>query len=157
MNPQRFLRFLDAVGGGGRSAPAQDTYLPYWSMVTRKSEVLQEMRSSGGTQAEHASTCTATDCKLHFTAETTWMTPGYFQHYITMVLSETVKQWSERVPMTEELQDQIDTAKIYIEQWGGMSPEEIAADPRYHAFQIGFDDKLLEYIVTSYSFRVPKH
>lgn len=146
-------RFLEALGGGGRSAPRNDVYMPDWAMVSRKSEVLTEMRTSGEGMASHACTCNSLECSLHFTEEPTWITPDYFLKYVAYTLEESLKA----VKDSEEADSTREEIQIYLSQWQMMTPDQIMRDPRYRAFAVGFDSKLLSYIINHHSYRVPKH
>jgi hypothetical protein len=147
--------FLDAIGGVGRSVPRNDVFMPDWAMVSRKSEVLNEMRSSGEAMAAHACTCNSLECVMHFTDEPTWVTPGYFLKYVEYTLGESIK--SAEASDNEDAMSAVEEIKIFLQQWQSMTPDQIMREPRYRAFAVGFDSKLLQYITQHYSYRVPKH
>lgn len=147
-------KFLEAISGG-RSVPRNDVYMPDWSMVSRKDAVLSEIRSAGEKQANHACTCKALDCELHFTDEPTWLTTDYFIKFIEFSLNASRKAVEDGE--NEEAIETRETIDIYLQQWRSMSPEQITTDPRYHAFAVGFNGQLLQYIIQHYSYRVPKH
>lgn len=151
----QFSKFLDAISGGGRSVSKLDMYMPDWHSVTRQESVLPEMRSAGEAQAGHACTCKATDCDLHFTTEATWLTPAYFRQYVTFMLAATLKANAENTD--ERAQEMCTTISIYLDYWKSMSDEMIVADPRYRAYEIGFNGQILNFIVQSLSFRTPKY
>ena len=149
-----FSQFIDKLTGG-RHIPKNDVYMPDWNMVTRKTEILAEMRNSGEQQAKHACTCRASDCELHFTAEPTWLTVEYFLSFVTFSLMASQKALKDNGD--DSSKEAVETIDIYVRQWATMSPETVLNDPRYRAFEVGFNGQLTDFIMQHYSFRVPKH
>lgn len=157
--PMDKTSFLQMVGGR-QQVPRNDVFLPDWPLTVRKSEILTEFKDDGENQANHACTCTATDCPWHFVEKPTWLTPGYFRQWLLFTLDTMAKRLPP-VPEDPEAEDRgkemRDMLEMYTMIWREKSDEQVMADPRYRAYECGFNSKLLEFISASLSYRVPEY
>lgn len=156
MNKASFLQMV----GGAQQVPRNDVFMPDWPLTVRKSEILTEFKEDGDQQAAHACTCTSTDCTWHFVEQPTWLTPGYFKQWLMFTLDTMMKRLPP-VPEDGEVEDRgkemRDMLDMYLIRWNDMNEDQIKADPRYRAFECGFNTKLLEFITAALSYRVPSY
>lgn len=134
--------------------------MPSWSLTTRQSEILGSFKDDGEQQAHHACTCKTTECPWHFAEVPTWLTPEYFKQWLNHRLSTLLKSIPEPDGDSEDAirqREMRDNFKMYLDQWMSMSDAELISDPRYRAYECGFNTKLLEFITSSLSYRVPKY
>lgn len=157
MEKNPFGDLLSALTGGraSRGIDNTDVFIPDWEMVMRKSDIMTQMKTAGEDQATHSCTCRMMECPLHFTEEPTWLTPAYFRQFVIFSMNEAIKNAQTR-QQTEEILSFIDTMSLFCEDWKNMTDEKVFSDPRYRAFEVGYNKQLLSYLITHFSFKLPK-
>jgi len=130
------LKLVGATSRGREAfARMRTQVLPTWTECEEPVDAIKASRRLGKACGEHVSACRLISCNYHKFIKAEWTTPDTYRDALRLQFDAT---------LGGAPQDVTAEANAIIEMWVNRPDQDVACDPRYRAFQIGFDWVLLQ-------------